>query len=321
MIDVERLLTDLGIEYYSGGGKNLRARCINPAHEDTNPSMYVHKESALFQCFACSIKGNIFTLLSYKGIRDPAEILAYVRKFDNGGETEEEMRQMLERRIGGRVQSSKQKQKQIEEFIKYGDIELPKHRMLDSHFYLEKRGITPQEIKKWGMAVVTQGRNLGWILIPIYKNGVLRNYFLRSTFGSGKLYGEYPRSDLLAGIDFATDYEQPICVTEGIFDAIAVARVGFQAVACLANKLLPLQLDMLKSYKKVVIVPDTDEPGLKLVVSAGPLESLVELRVFPLPSHRKDAADCTPEELLLASSQELPWNDYVIRKKFLEKIS
>ena len=66
------------------------------------------------------------------------------------------------------------------------------------------------------MAVVTSNKYLGWILVPIYQEGTLRNYFLRSVFGDGKLYGEYPREDLLAGIDFATNYDESICISEGI---------------------------------------------------------------------------------------------------------
>ena len=34
--------------------------CLNPEHDDTNPSMRIDKITGVFNCFSCGFKGNIF---------------------------------------------------------------------------------------------------------------------------------------------------------------------------------------------------------------------------------------------------------------------
>jgi len=312
MIDVERLLTDLGVEYRNGGVHNLKTFCINPDHQETYPSMYVHRETGILHCFGCHLRGNLFTLLHYKGIHGANAIL-YLQKFARGGYTEEEVRKALEEFIKdrGEVES---------DTVKYTNVELPMHRVIESNFYLEKRGITKEDIKKWSIAVISQGRNIGWILIPIYQGGILRTYFMRNSFGDGKLYGTYQRNDILAGLDFVENTDI-VYVTEGIFDSMAVSRAGFPAVACLSNYLLPEQLDHLKLFSKVVLIPDNDIRGIDLIRSAGPLIHSIDVRVCELPSHRKDAAECTTEEIQSSMKHEFFWNEFMINKYFLKKTS
>jgi DNA primase len=313
MIDISKILDDLGIEYRGGGVNNYKISCINPAHDDARPSMYIHKESGILHCFSCGTKGNIFTLLASKGITG-IDVLLYFRKFDIDAATEEAVQAMLELSV------KKRSKEYAEEKIKYENIELPPHRMIETNVYLEGRGITPKEIKEWKMAVVTTGKHMGWILIPIYQFEILRNYFMRSTFGKGKLYGEAPRKDLLAGLDF-TCMNDPVCITEGIFDTIAVKRAGMQSVACLSNRLLTPQIALLKQYKDIIIVPDNDKQGLFLVESASVLEAVSKISVASLPANKKDAADCSPAEIQEAFKHRVPWNEYLIRKKFIEKMA
>ena len=310
MIDVERLLTDLGIEYWNGGTHNLKIACINPDHPEKKPSMYVHKESGILHCFGCNKKGNVFTLLHYKGIHG-IDILAYLQKFAKEGYTEEEVKKALEMFVKSRGE-------ELEQTVKYPNVDLPMHRLIDSNIYLEKRGITPDEMRKWSMAVVTDRRNLGWVLIPIYQGGILRNYFMRNTFGEGKMYGEYPRHDLLPGLDFIENTDI-IYITEGIFDAIAINRAGFPAVACLSNRLLPAQIEHLKSFDEVVIVPDNDVRGLDLINSAGELIHSTKVLVCELPLDKKDASDCSTEEVREACQYGEVWNSFSIKKFFSKK--
>ena len=42
-------------------GKDYQVICINPKHNDSNPSMRVDKVTGIFHCFSCGYKGNIFT--------------------------------------------------------------------------------------------------------------------------------------------------------------------------------------------------------------------------------------------------------------------
>jgi len=56
---VEKVLDDNGIQHRDKG-KDYLVPCLNPAHEDATPSLFVHKETGKFNCFSCGFKGNIF---------------------------------------------------------------------------------------------------------------------------------------------------------------------------------------------------------------------------------------------------------------------
>lgn len=56
---VDELLNSKGISYRPGG-KDLLIRCLNPDHDDKNPSLRVDKTTGIFNCFSCGFSGSIF---------------------------------------------------------------------------------------------------------------------------------------------------------------------------------------------------------------------------------------------------------------------
>ena len=56
----EELLTEKGIDYQLKGQDALIS-CLNPEHDDTNPSLRVDKVTGIMHCFSCGFKGNLFT--------------------------------------------------------------------------------------------------------------------------------------------------------------------------------------------------------------------------------------------------------------------
>ena len=56
----EELLQSKGIQYQVSG-KDAKIHCLNPEHDDTNPSMRVDRITGIFHCFSCGYKGNLFT--------------------------------------------------------------------------------------------------------------------------------------------------------------------------------------------------------------------------------------------------------------------
>jgi len=313
-IKVLDILKDLGIEYKSAGQDNVRIKCLNPNHIERNPSMSVHKETGVIHCFGCSLKGSLFSLLGSKGLNFQ-ESKNYLKKFITGGNSDEEVRNFLEKFVNSRSILLLNSENE--------DIVIPGHRILDAHPYLTTdRKLTSAEIVEWKMGSVNDAfyeefrRFFGWIFIPIYQKEKLRNYFLRSTFGNGKEFGPYGRNDLLFGLDKFQDTSKKIYITEGIFDAIFFMRTRNQCVSALSNHLLPDQIKLLKSYKEVIIVPDNDAMGVKLIESAHQLIHNTKVSICFLPSHRKDAADCSLEELLESTYKEISINQYFMEKKY-----
>ena len=64
-MNVEELLKEKDISF-TPKGRDFVVRCLNPDHEDRNPSMRVDQITGIFNCFACHFKGNLFTLFGEK---------------------------------------------------------------------------------------------------------------------------------------------------------------------------------------------------------------------------------------------------------------
>ena len=58
-MNVIDVLNDRGLKYREAG-RDYQIECINPEHEDSNPSMRVDKVTGIFHCFSCGYKGNLF---------------------------------------------------------------------------------------------------------------------------------------------------------------------------------------------------------------------------------------------------------------------
>jgi DNA primase len=56
---VEELLKSRGIPYFPKG-KDFVISCLNPEHDDSNPSMRVDQVDGRYHCFSCGYKGRIF---------------------------------------------------------------------------------------------------------------------------------------------------------------------------------------------------------------------------------------------------------------------
>ena len=67
----EELLTEKGIDYQLKGQDALIS-CLNPEHDDSNPSLRVDKVTGIMHCFSCGFKGNLFTY--YGAPASPLEV-------------------------------------------------------------------------------------------------------------------------------------------------------------------------------------------------------------------------------------------------------
>lgn len=47
---------------YKVSGRDYLVKCLNPEHDDSNPSMRIDNVTGVFNCFSCGFKGNIFKM-------------------------------------------------------------------------------------------------------------------------------------------------------------------------------------------------------------------------------------------------------------------
>ena len=132
-----------------------------------------------------------------------------------------------------------------------------KHAM----FYLNKRGITHEDILKYGIGYCEAGLYTNRIIIPSHDEDGQLNFFVgRDIFESKMKYRNSPTQKDIIGFDLFINWDAPIVLCEGPFDAIAIKR---NAIPLFGKTILPkLKLKIIeKKVKTIYISLDTDAIG------------------------------------------------------------
>ncbi len=127
-----------------------------------------------------------------------------------------------------------------------------------SWVYLQNRGITKGDVVRYGIGYCDEGLYANRVIIPSYDfNGEL-NYFVgRSIYKDGMKYKNPPVSKDIIGFDLFINWDEPIILCEGVFDAITIKRNAIP----LFGKTIPKSLKKKiyeKKVKKIYILLDKD---------------------------------------------------------------
>jgi len=134
--------------------------------------------------------------------------------------------------------------KEFKPLWKSGSSIIKRHSMS----YLNNRNITKGDIIRYGMGYCEEGMYNNRIIIPSYDfNGEL-NYFVgRDIYTGGMKYKNPSVSKNVIGFDLFINWDEPIVLCEGVFDAMAIKRNAIP----LFGKTVP-RLLMKKIYEKRV---------------------------------------------------------------------
>ena len=114
--------------------------------------------------------------------------------------------------------------------------------------YLKNRGINMVDIIRYDMGYCEEGLYANRIIVPSYSSVGELNYFVgRDIYGGGFKYKNPPVSKDVIGFDLFINWNEPIVLCEGVFDAIAIRRNAIP----LFGKTIPKSL-MKKIYEKQV---------------------------------------------------------------------
>jgi len=120
------------------------------------------------------------------------------------------------------------------EFISLCNQYLPKHSQSPIH-YLNKRGVSKEEILLWKIGYCREGRYGGRIIVPSFNNSGDCNYFIsRSYVGHKMKYLNPPVERDIIFNELYIDWDEPITIVEGVFDAIVA---GENAIPILGSTL------------------------------------------------------------------------------------
>ena len=252
-----------------------------------------------WECWVCQTKGRTIKSLLYQ-LKTPRlqaqEILRYVPK-------------------GSHI-----------EYKGLSIIELPKEFKLLSEAsstsliankikkYLHDRGLTELDFIKYNVGYCTAGDYGGRIIIPSYSESNQLNYFIARTYENA--YHKYKNPEISKDIIFFENFinwDQPIILCEGVFDAIAIRRNAIPILGkSISNTLL--KKIIASKNKDIYIALDLDARSKALEMSQEFLN--LGKRVFLVDLTDKDPSDMGFQNFtkLVQAARELDLSSLMLHK-------
>ena len=216
------------------------------------------------------------------------------------------------------------------EVKKEGKVELPKEFLSlvykhpspvykNAMMYLQRRGITYEDILKYNIGYCDQGLYTNRVIIPSYSEDGQLNFFVgRDIFESKMKYRNSPTPKDVVGFELFINWDEPIVLCEGPFDAIAIKRnaiplFGKTILSNLRRKIIE------KKVKQVYISLDRDafQDSLKMVEDF--MKNDIDVYFVNLPE--KDPSDLGFEKVipLLKETEKMKFSD-LMRYKLNGKV-
>lgn len=299
------------IQKYKEGPTHIQICC--PYHnngQERRPSAGIRKEDGMFHCFACGEVHSLQEVISYCfGYADDI-----VGKFGwqwllkNFATVEVEERKDVDidfSRNLGRINLFSNRNTGTERYVT--EEELDKYRYI--HPYMYKRGLTDEVIEMFDIGYDHTTDCITFPIRDVFGNVLfvarrsVRSKFFNYPEGVEKpLYGLYEYYNYAEG-EYGAKYHidcSQVIVCESMFDALSFWIINKPAFALngLGNELQFKQLRELPC-RKIILATDMDERGLaarKRIRMNIQNKKIITEYIFP--KGRKDANECTKEELL-----------------------
>ena len=271
-MNVQELLEQKKIAFVPSG-QDLKVCCLNPEHEDSDPSMRIDRLTGIFNCFACGFKGNIFAFFDEK-----ANYLQIKREL-----FKRKLHQKLAENIG---------------------LELPKDRI---PFNRTWRGISGQTYQDFEAFEHHDNDFIGRIVFPIRSvSGKVQGFNARAlTPEKDPKYLISPANSKFPLFPpRVTPLQGSVMLVEGIFDMLNLYDKGLKNVVCAfgTKKLTKEKLVLLKvqGVSNIDILFDNDDAGREAIKDATTLIESLEMttRTVTLPGSVNDAGELTAQQVI-----------------------
>jgi replicative DNA helicase len=245
-------------------GKNIL--CINPAHDDTTPSMGYKADDHYLKCFSCGESYDIFGACEAlegipkgQGINRIKELYGYRQSTDrNSPKTPTAQPE------APKVEKSKQTYKD------FSDLVLKAHESLCMHDYHEERGISEEVAARFKLGYVQDVKGMSTALvIPMLRADGSYSYQLRNISKEEPLQHYKPKVDEAGEAELfnsaAIKQPKPVAIVEGAIDALSVISAGMEAIALNGAMNTGKLYDLIQKHKAklppIVLALDNDEAG------------------------------------------------------------
>ena len=234
------------------------------------PKLSVNIEKNVFKCWVCDIRGknNYYLVKRFGSFDQQQEWLQITNEVD--------IRDFELFISGSHVEHKVKQEIDLPSEYKplWGTSYLSTQRPIN---YLKNRGIPSSKILEWKIGYCTEGEYKDRIIVPSFDEDGSVNYFVSRTFANDwKKYKNPPVSKDVVFNELLIDWEEPIVLVEGVFDAVhepnMIPILGstldektelFQKVA--ANQpMVYIALDPDARFKESKIISNLLEYGLEV---------------------------------------------------------
>jgi hypothetical protein len=144
--------------------------------------------------------------------------------------------------------------KEFEPLWNGGDSIVKRHALN----YLYKRKIDDSDILKYNIGYCDDGAYRNRIIVPSYDSDGVLNYFIGRHFYGGKFkYKNPPISKDVVGFELFINWDEPIILCEGVFDAIAFKRNAIPLFGKTVTKRLQKKI-IERKVKTIYLALDND---------------------------------------------------------------
>ena len=180
--------------------------------------------------------------------------------------------------------------------------------------YLYERGFTDYDFIKYSVGYCTSGEYGGRIIIPSYSESNQLNYFIARTYENA--YHKYKNPEISKDIIFFENFinwNQPIILCEGVFDAIAIKRNAIPILGKSLSKTLIKKI-ISSNNKDIYVALDLDARNKALQISQQFLN--YGKRVFLVDLTDKDPSEMGFKNFtnLVQSAKELDLGSLMLHK-------
>ena len=155
--------------------------------------------------------------------------------------------------------------------------------------YLYERGLTDNDFIKYGVGYATTGEYGGRVIIPSYTSSGTLNFFVARSFDGN--YFKYKNPEASKDVIFfenLINWNAPIILCEGVFDAIAIRRNAIPILGKSVSKALYKKI-ITSNVKDIYIALDNDAKDRALQIAQQFLNN--GKRVFVVEMEDKDPSE------------------------------
>ena len=262
--------------------------------------MQVNLETQKWHCWVCNAGGHKIGILLRK-INTPKNIISDVLKI-----------------LGDYRGVSKDKEEKTEYNVSLPQCYKPLWRKSDDPLYknaihyLKRRNIGPIDILRYSIGYCSSNGYSNRIIIPSYDGEGKLNYFIaRDMFPNSKFkYKNPPMSKDTVCFEMFINWNEPIVLCEGVFDAISIRRNVIPLLGKFPSKTLVKRL-VEKQVKKIYVALDEDARQDAIKLSKFLMDYGIETYLLNMKDKDPSELGFTKFWELLNSTQQSTFSDII----------